>query len=515
MGRPTGENGGRSMARSRREQFTRAWRWFYSAPLYVKILGIGILVTLLFGLVTYVGIRQSLYTTHYHIHAQTVLAIARSLSSRIELHIRHNQPDAIDRELEMVLENFPDVRYIIVQGPDQQILGHRFTFPTDIPADLMDRQPELCASCHAMTYPEELRAETLEIPTALDIPNARLYAYTRAGGVILEINAPILDGAAGYVRVGVADTVVTQEVASVTRALLISLGLCLIIGQGLAIVLTYVLVHPIQDLVRATNRLRAGDFETRARVYSNDEIGKLAYTFNLMAEDLTNYRRDVQEKEAARISLIERIVHVQEEERKSVARELHDQLGQSLSSVLLRLQQIARDSGLVEDVVAGLEAEIRRLIDEVRRLAWDIRPSILDDYGLPSALQRYVQETAARAELEIDYQCVWPQNAPRVPVAIEVTLYRIAQEALTNMVRHARATHGSVVLLRRERDVTLLVEDDGQGFDANAVVKEKQRSLGLLGMQERVALIGGSMSIESEPGKGTSVRLRIEMGEPQ
>lgn len=503
------------MQASGRERLSRAWRWFYSAPLYVKILGIGILVTLLFGLVTYVGIRQSLYTTHYHIHAQTVLAIARSLSSRIEYHVRHNSLEEIDRELGLVITNFPDVRYLIVQGADQTILGHRFMFPTDIPGDLLDRQPELCASCHAMTYPEELRAESLEIPTSLDIPEARLFAYTRAGGVILEINAPILGGTAGSVRVGVADTVVTQEVASVTRALVISLCLCLVIGQGLAIVLTYVLVHPIQDLVRATNRLRAGDFESRAWVYSNDEIGKLAYTFNLMAEDLQNYRRDVQEKEAARISLLERIVHVQEEERKSVARELHDQLGQSLSSVLLRLQQIARDSGLHEDVVADLELEIRRLIDEVRRLAWDIRPSILDDYGLPSALQRYVQEMASRAELVIDYQCVWPQAAPRLPVAIEVTLYRIAQEAITNIIRHAQARQGSVVLLRRERDVTLLIEDDGVGFNADAVVKEKQRSLGLLGMHERIALIGGTMSIESEPGKGTSIRIRVEIGDMQ
>ena len=489
------------------------WLRLYSVPLYVKILGIGIFVTLLFGAVTYVGIRTSLYTTHYHIHAQTVLAIARSVSTRIEYHIRHNEIDAIDRELDLVLANFPDVRYVIVQDPNQRIVSHRFTFPTDIPDDLMDRQSELCASCHAMTYPEEVRAATLEIPTTLDIPNARLFAYTRAGGVILEINAPIMNGSAGYVRVGVADTIVTQEVASVTRSLLISLCLCLVIGQGLAVVLTYVLVHPIQDLVHATNRLRGGDFGSRARVYATDEIGKLAHTFNLMAEDLQTYRRDVQAKETARISLLERIVHVQEEERKRLARELHDQLGQSLSSILLHLQQIARDSGLTEEVVAGIEVEIRRLIDDVRRLAWDIRPSILDDYGLTSALQRYVREMAARAELDIDYQCVWPHSAPRLPVAIEVTLYRIAQEAITNMVRHARASHGSVVLLRRERDVTLLVEDDGIGFDVNAVAKEKQRSLGLLGMRERIALIGGAMSIESEPGKGTSIGIRVELGE--
>jgi signal transduction histidine kinase len=498
---------------SSRSALSLLWLRLYSVPLYVKILGIGVLVTLLFGVVTYVGIRTSLYNTHYHIHAQTILAIARSLSSRIEDQIRIGDLDAVDREVDLVLQNFADVRYVIVQSPDNQILSHRFTFPMDIPADLMDRQEELCASCHAMTYPEELRAETLEIPTSLGIPNAKLFAYTRAGGLILEIIAPIMDGRAGSVRVGVSDTIVTQEVGSVTRALLVSLSLCLLIGQGLAVILTYVLVHPIRNLVAATNRLRGGDFETRARVYANDEIGELARTFNLMAEDLQIYRRHVQEKEAARVSLLERIVHVQEEERKSVARELHDQLGQSLSSVLLRLQQIARESGFSGAKVSDLEEEIRRLINDVRRLAWDIRPSILDDYGLTSALQRYVQETASRAELEIDYQCVWPHAAPRLPVAIEVTLYRIAQEAITNMVRHAAATHGSVVLLRREQDVTLLVEDDGRGFDVGSVVGEKQRSLGLLGMQERMALIGGSMAIESEPGKGTSIRIRIDLGE--
>jgi signal transduction histidine kinase len=279
------------------------------------------------------------------------------------------------------------------------------------------------------------------------------------------------------------------------------------------VVLTYVLVHPIQNLVHVTNRLREGDFDARAKVYANDEIGKLAYTFNLMAQDLEKYRRDVQAKEAARISLLERIVHVQEEERKSVARELHDQLGQSLSIVLLRLQQIARESGLEGQPLLEVEGDIRSLIDEVRRLAWDIRPSILDDYGLPAALQRHVEEVAARVQLDIDYQCVWPHPERRLPVALEVTLYRLAQEALTNMVRHAAATHGSVVLLRRDRDVTLLVEDDGQGFDVESILREKQRSLGLLGMQERIALIGGTMSVESQPGKGTSIRIRIDLGE--
>src|SRR5690606_31290402 len=157
-------------------------------------------------------------------------------------------------------------------------------------------------------------------------------------------------------------------------------------SEILAVVLARLLVGPIRQLVDATNRVRSGDFEARARVGAGDEIGQLATAFNQMAESLQEYRRQVQEKEAARQSLLAKIVQAQEDERKTVSRELHDQLGQTLSKVLLSLQSVHRDCGCFNTRCGAIEGDIRDAIDEVRRLAWAMRPSILDDFGIEAAL---------------------------------------------------------------------------------------------------------------------------------
>ncbi|MBI5095432.1 MAG: HAMP domain-containing protein [Candidatus Hydrogenedentes bacterium] len=488
---------------------TRIWERILSVPIYVKILGIGILVTFLFGAVSYYGIRASMYRTHYGIHAETVLSIARSLSSRVGKLIETGDAAAITEEIALVIRTFPDVRYVIIQGKDEQVLGHEFTFPTNIPADLMLKQDALCASCHTNPEAGELRSDLYAVPSEIVVPDARFQLWSRPGGLILEVATPVPSG--GTVRVGAGDTIIQREITAVSQSLLFSLGVCLVIGQTLAFGLAYAIVRPIQNLLQATNRLRTADFDTRARVYSDDEIGRLAQAFNLLAGELRTYRREVEEKEKVRVSLIERIVRVQEEERKSVARELHDQLGQSLSSVLLSVQGLRRDGVLPEDRYSRVEDEVRGLIDQVRRLAWDIRPSVLDDYGLDSALQRFVEDVSKRIGIPFDYQSVYPVELERLPNHIEVTLYRVAQEAIMNIVRHAEAHRASVVLFRHSHEIILIVEDDGRGFEAGLVFRDKDAALGLLGMKERVELIRGELTIESEVGKGSAVRIKIPL----
>ncbi len=153
------------------------------------------------------------------------------------------------------------------------------------------------------------------------------------------------------------------------------------------------------------------------------------------------------------------------------------------------------------------------MIGEVHRLAWGMRPSILDDYGLESALSRHIEEVSKNAALQIDFQFISPDGLQRLPSRIEVPLFRIAQEAITNMIRHAKASHASVVILRQIHEITMLVEDNGQGFDL-AMVKDKgDQCLGLMGMKERVNLLGGSFVIESAPGEGTTIRVRIPLSE--
>ena len=261
------------------------------------------------------------------------------------------------------------------------------------------------------------------------------------------------------------------------------------------------------------NRIGAGDFDTRARDFSEDEIGRLAVAFNRMAEGLQGYRKEVQEKERVRVSLIEKIVRTQEEERKIISRELHDQLGQSLLALLLAVQSMCKDSRVPDESSLDIENRIRELIDEVGRLAWGMRPSILDDYGLDSALARYVEEVSSHSNVAIDYQYNCSGGPKRLPGQIEVTLYRIAQEAITNIVRHSLATRASAVLLQRRGEVTLLVEDNGCGFDIASKQTNNDTCLGLTGMRERAALLGGSCAVESVSEQGTTVRVTIPLSE--
>jgi len=290
---------------------------------------------------------------------------------------------------------------------------------------------------------------------------------------------------------------------------------CLLIAAGMAALLAHVVTRPIDRLVQAAQRLGEGHFDTRAEVVYDDEIGHLAAAFNRMAERLDEYHRQVEEKERARLRLLERIVDAQEEERRHIARELHDQLGQSLMALLLSVQSECKYRGFPEPYCANLEAQIRGLGEEIHRLAWGMRPSILDDYGLESALERYLDEVAQKSKIEIDFQCSSPPNLGRLPDRLEVALYRILQEAVTNVLRHAGATRLSVVILRHRDEVTLLIEDDGCGFDPDAHLGNGSRRLGLSGMQERAALFGGQCVVESESGRGTTIRVKIPLSEEQ
>ncbi len=242
----------------------------------------------------------------------------------------------------------------------------------------------------------------------------------------------------------------------------------------------------------------------------SDEIGQLGAAFNRMVKSLEQYRRDVKAKERMRASLLEKIVRIQEEERKRISRELHDHVGQSLSAILMALDGCCNDGQNGSGLIHELEARIRDLVDEVHQLAWEMRPSILDDYGLDSALQTYVDDTAKHCGIPIDYQSSSCPGTDRLPAWVEVTLYRVAQEALTNVVRHSQASRASVVLLRQATDVVLMVEDNGCGFEYTSP-QNGHKGLGLMGMGERVNLCGGSCTIESGLRRGTTVRVKIPL----
>jgi len=201
-----------------------------------------------------------------------------------------------------------------------------------------------------------------------------------------------------------------------------------------------------------------------------------------------------------------RVVAAQELERKRLARELHDETGQALTSILLGLKPLERTTATEEDraVVASLRELVVSTLQDVRRLAVELRPSTLDDFGLSTAVERLAETFRDNTGMRVDVDA--QLGDVRLPAEVETALYRIVQEALANIVKHAEATRVSILLTRKESSVAAVVEDDGKGFDKRETGDDV---LGLVGMRERVGLVGGRLVIESAKGSGTTIAAEV------
>jgi len=203
---------------------------------------------------------------------------------------------------------------------------------------------------------------------------------------------------------------------------------------------------------------------------------------------------------------VRRVVEAQELERASLARELHDETGQALTSILLGLKSL--DAGAADDGERAAVAELRELVvstlQSVRRLAVELRPAALDDFGLVPAIERLRDTVEEQGGISVDVQSNLADA--RLPSEVETALYRIVQEAFTNVLKHASASRVSVQLNRGASSVTLVVHDDGKGFDPANV---RDGSLGLVGMRERVALLGGHLVIESSEDAGSMLKAEV------
>jgi signal transduction histidine kinase len=240
-----------------------------------------------------------------------------------------------------------------------------------------------------------------------------------------------------------------------------------------------------------------------------DDEGQLI-GFSVITHDLTERKRAAE----VRARLLEQVIAAQEEEQRRIARELHDETGQLLTSLLVGLRSV-QDARTLQAAQAGA-AELRRIatrtLDEVRRLAWGLRPSALDELGLVPALEHYATEYGQSQGITVDVQARGLDHT-RLPAPVEITLYRIVQEALTNTAKHAKAESVSVVIQRHPSWVQVIVADDGCGFDVDAALRApgSWTHLGLHGMRERAALLEGSVTIESAPGEGTTIYARIPL----
>jgi PAS domain S-box-containing protein len=252
-----------------------------------------------------------------------------------------------------------------------------------------------------------------------------------------------------------------------------------------------------------------GVYTTKRRAFTVDDIHFLQSVANILATATERKRT-----EESRTRLIERVMSVQEEERRRIARELHDETGQSLTSLLvgLRLIEGTRTLKKAKTQVNQLRHITVQILDNLRRLARGLHPSVLDDLGLVVALTRYAADYAQSYGITANVHTEGLHSS-RLPSSVETALYRIMQEALTNVARHAAAKTVSIALTRQPSGVQMIVNDDGCGFDVETTLRTSTTSshLGLYSMCERATLLGGSVTIASKRGKGTSISVQIPL----
>lgn len=281
---------------------------------------------------------------------------------------------------------------------------------------------------------------------------------------------------------------------------------------GAGILLSFVLnrwvlrraVAPLDRLQSAVDEVRRGRRSVRVELDPSDDerFARLGETFNLML--------DRQEENAVQLrGLSQQLLQAQEEERRRLARELHDEAAQALTSLLVRLRLLERAHNPEEAQIRV--HELRELtaqaLEEVRRVALDLRPTILDDLGLGPALEWRVDEFNRSGEVQATAEIAAPDR--RLPRDIELALYRVGQEALSNVARHADARQVTVRLAAQPEELVLTIADDGRGL--SPAPQERPSGLGLVGMRERMAMVGGRLDIQSAPGRGVTVRATVPL----
>ena len=339
------------------------------------------------------------------------------------------------------------------------------------------------------------------------------------------------------------------EVFAATRVLQSRIMELMVIMLGGALVIVYfasrTVINPVQALTAATRRIAAGDLDSPIEVQGRDEVGVLAQSFDEMRirlkvsnEEIQAWNREldarVQERTAAyeaaakdnarlytelrlkeqlRGELLHRVISVQEDERKRIARELHDETSQSLTALMVGLDTVhmalAHDVEKANAHLRNCNSIAESLLKNIHRLIADLRPTLLDDLGLLAAMAWYGEQRLKPLGITLHMD----DNAlkARLPAAVETALFRIVQEAMTNIVRHAKATDVRVQLTRQDGCVILQIADNGQGFEPQMLelFDPHGKGLGLRGMQERASILGGEFQMQTAPGRGTIITLRI------
>ncbi len=403
----------------------------------------------------------------------------------------------VDRVDDLVdkFRNQIDVRYVKVYDSSSRLL---------IDSDLKD-------------YPAGLQSADPLLEGA--IRNRELQYDTK--GDILRVAGPIDVGPdiVGAVEIGYSSDAVDAELAAIIGERIRQLVVLLVLGVVISYLLAQYIVRPVRRLVGATELVAGGEYAFKAELNRTDEIGQLARSFESMTRALRSAHDEMEDRvdertaqlreseEAAR-ALSRQLVEVQESERRFIAQELHDEIGQDLTALALALEKnrVAESNGDTPDIDRGLEI-VREVTAKVRDLSLRLRPSVLDDLGLLPALIWLTDRYGSQSGLLVQFE--HSSLGERLPADIETAAYRIIQEGLNNVVRHAQTTEATVVAKVDDSALRIEIEDAGGGFEPAGVGTSNK--LRMSGMRERAELLGGTFIVESVLGTGTRLAINLPL----
>jgi len=460
--------------------FNRILDKITGVSLFIKVMGIALFLIILFGFATIVETRILIKKTIKNEISEKQTAILMQMDYKLSELIVTGDLFDIYTLIEEITKIYSDIRYIIILNNQNHVIAH--TFPHQLSSELI--------SANHINSDGTPHIEILETEE----------------GTITDIAYPISGGKIGVIRLGMTDNHLNMAINRLTESLAFGVLFVSVIGIIISYILAFILNKPITNLLKGINQVRLGNLNIEINPWFKDEIGNLTEAFNEMIISLKH------EYEMRR-ELMKKIITAQEEERQRISRELHDVTGQCLSSLKIGLKSI-------ESCFSSPEAKLKleefrnllnKSLDEIHTLSVELRPPLLSDFGLFKAIEDLVNKLSINFSIKINYNIDDSLKNQRLEPMLEIGIYRIVQEAISNIEKHSKATEVKINFEKEDNNLILSIEDNGIGFSYEYISLNKsgRSHIGLIGMKERAEILGGKLEIISCHQKGTKIIMEV------
>ena len=455
---------------------------FYNISLRIKVIGLVIFATLLLGLPVIYFVNKDFSLQNNMQLKLMSLAIGKQLSSQSVNYILEDNIYALDKLLKSSIKSDPDIVYAFVENKKGEVIAS--TFDGGFPAVLLKVN---------RFNPKKLSAVSIKTNE----------------GLVYDTAVPILRGELGTVRVGISNKRSSLLLYSLIRSIIIVMIFATVLAIILSSSIAWWVMTPVVKLSESFKKVKSGSYDVKLDIKRDDEIGMLARDFNNMAASLKKADEERIENDNLRKNFINNVIKAQEEERKRIAKDLHDQFAQVLAYIKIRIGLLKNLNNIEEakESIAQIGEELTNALDAVRNIAKSLMPGILEEMGLVCAVSSYIDDINRKSlNFKVDFFPNENIKDKRFDQNIEINIYRIIQEALSNVILHSQANNVKISLKTIEGKIDCIIKDNGTGFNYESISKE---SLGIFGMIERAKLLGGDLKIKSQTGRGTEINFYV------